>query len=261
MRPRSDTLVLCYHAVSPTWPAALSVTPQQLTAQLRHLAERGYRGVTFGEAVRGEGNGKTVAITFDDGYRSVIELARPILDRFEMPGTAFVPTDFIGGEAPMSWPGVDQWLGGEHERELMPMSWEQAQELSAAGWEIGSHTKSHPHLPEISDAALAEELAGSRRECEQRLGPCLSIAYPYGDHDDRVVEAAAAAGYTAAATLPAGNPRPTPLRWPRVGIYHTDDQRSFRLKASPTVRRLRGSRAWPPLVKILRAPTRRGLRD
>ncbi len=63
-------------------------------------------------------------------------------------------------------------------------------------------------------------------------------------------EAAVAAGYTAAATLPAGNPRPSPMRWPRVGIYHVDGERSFHLKVSPVMRALRRSRAWPLLIRV-----------
>jgi peptidoglycan/xylan/chitin deacetylase (PgdA/CDA1 family) len=251
VRDRRDALVLCYHAVSPTWPAALSVTPERLATQLHHLVARGYCGATFSQIVRGEAPSKAVAITFDDGYRSVHRLARPILDEFGMLATLFVPTDFIGSEEPMAWPGIDRWLGGEHERELIPMSWDEVRELRDAGWEIGSHTKSHPKLTQVSDAELVEQLAGSRLECEHQLGACDSIAFPYGDHDDRVVEAAAAAGYTAAATLPADYPRPTPLRWPRIGIYHADNGSSFRLKASPVVRKLRGSRLWPAAMRAL----------
>jgi peptidoglycan/xylan/chitin deacetylase (PgdA/CDA1 family) len=253
--PGPRPLVLCYHAVSPAWPAALSVTPEQLEDHLGHLASRGYRGVTFADAVSGAaGGGRQVAITFDDGFRSVVEVAKPILDRFEMPATVFVPTRFIGGGEPMAWPGIDGWLGGEHEHELEPMSWEEARALVDAGWEIGSHTVSHPRLTALSDAELAAELGDSRRRCEEELGrECASIAFPYGDHDDRVVAATGAAGYRAAGTLPADNPVPAPLAWPRIGIYHVDTPRSFRLKVSPAVRRLRRSAAWGLAMRGARA--------
>ena len=85
----SDALVLCYHALSEDWPAALSTTPERFAAQLRLLERRGYRGVTFSELVAG-GEGKRVAITFDDAYRSVGRLAKPILDRVGFPATVFV---------------------------------------------------------------------------------------------------------------------------------------------------------------------------
>jgi peptidoglycan/xylan/chitin deacetylase (PgdA/CDA1 family) len=256
-RPGADVLGLCYHAVSRDWPAELSLPPESLATQVEYLVQRGYRGITFTEAVLGEVTGKAVAITFDDGYASTVELARPILDRFGMPGTVFVPTDFVGG-GPMSWPGIDQWMGGKYESELVPMSWEEAKELAQAGWEVGSHTKSHPRLTEIPDDRLEEELLGSRLTCERMLdGPCRSIAYPYGDHDERVVSAAKSAGYQAAATLPSRIPVPATLAWPRVGVYNHDGPRVFRIKVSPAARRLRTSRAWRPLVGPLRKLTGR----
>ncbi len=242
-----DPLVLCYHAVSERWPAPLSVTPEAFERQLRRLSRRGFRGVTFDRALSQPSDGPTVAITFDDAYLSVLERAMPILDDVGFPATVFVPTDYPARPAePMSWDGIDNWLGGLHERELRPMSWEQLGMLAEAGWEIGSHTCSHPRLTTLSDDQLVRELVESRALVAERLGrPCDALAYPYGDHDERVVDAARSAGYDVAGTLP-GRLAPTRrLAWPRIGIYHGDDERRFRLKISPAVRWLRGTRAWP----------------
>lgn len=244
-----DVLVLCYHAVSERWPAALAVTPERFGKQLQILVQRGYRGVSFTEAVLGGAPGRQVAITFDDAYRSVIERARPILDDVQMPATVFVPTAFAGGDEPMSWPGIDRWHGTEHERELLPMSWDELRALAADGWEIGSHTHSHPRLTLIDDEHLAEELTVSKRECERQLGTnCRSIAYPYGANDERVAAAARDAGYEAAAALPnqlLG--RPEPHIYPRHGIYRVDGPRRFRLKISPGVRIIRSLPVWAAL--------------
>jgi peptidoglycan/xylan/chitin deacetylase (PgdA/CDA1 family) len=241
----ADVLVLCYHALSEGFPASLSVTPAAFERQLDLLQRAGYRGATFAEAVR-EPAGRTVAITFDDAYLSVLLLAKPLLDSVGYPATVYAPTAYLDTpERPLAWDGIEQWLGGEHERELLPMSWDQLGELSDAGWEIGSHTLTHPHLTQVDDAALRDELTESKAELERRLGRCETLAYPYGDHDDRVVAAAGAAGYAAAGTLPGRLPRPRPLAWPRVGIYHGDDERRFRLKISRAVRLLRGLPGWP----------------
>ncbi len=238
-------ICLCYHAVSERWPADLSVTPGALRAQLTKLVERGYSGTTFTELTRSDPGGKLVAVTFDDSYESVAALARPILDDLGLPGTVFVPTAYAGSGEPMSWPGIDRWVGTEHERELMPMGWERLRELAGAGWEIGSHTATHPHLTEIDGDRLTGELGESKAAVEQNLGrPCTSIAYPYGDHDGAVVAATAAAGYEAAGTLPKRFPRAEPLRWPRVGVYHGDDERRFAMKVSPAMLRLRSSPLW-----------------
>jgi peptidoglycan/xylan/chitin deacetylase (PgdA/CDA1 family) len=242
-----NPLVLCYHAVSERWPASLSVTPDAFERQLRRLSRSGFKGETFERAVSQGSDGRTVAVTFDDAYSSVFELARPILDKAGFPATVFVPTDYPArSEQPMAWDGIDRWLGGPHERELRPMSWEQLGALADAGWEIGSHTCSHPRLPSLGDKDLANELVDSRSTVAERLGrPCATLAYPYGEHDERVVEAARVAGYAAAGTLPGRLPRARRLAWPRIGIYHDDDERRFRLKVSAAVRWMRGTRLWP----------------
>src|SRR5439155_25811028 len=112
-------------------------------------------------------------------------------------------TDWPDRDGPMSWPGISQWVRTEHEEELRCLSWDQLRHLADDGWEVGSHTRSHPRLPELDDVALAEELAASRTRCEERLGrACPSIAYPYGAVDERVVDAAGRAGYRFGFSLP-----------------------------------------------------------
>jgi peptidoglycan/xylan/chitin deacetylase (PgdA/CDA1 family) len=242
-----DTLVLCYHAISESWDAALSTTPARFEAQLELLLERGYRPVTFEQAVEGHATSgtATVAVTFDDAYRSVLELAAPIMKRLGVPGTIYAATNFVGSPKPMSWPGIDHWLGGPHEQELRCLGWDELRGLADEGWEIGSHTCSHPHLTQIGDGELERELADSRAACEQGMArPCRSLAYPYGDVDERVIAATRAAGYELGAALPSRLGSTSPLDWPRVGVYHGDDMRRFKLKVSPALRRVRGSRAW-----------------
>lgn len=238
--------MLCYHAVSREWPAPLAVPPDALGEQLELLRSRGYRGVTFGDLVRRRGAGKLVAVTFDDAYRSVYELGRDILDRVGFPGSVYAVTGQVGRRGPMNWEGISRWLGGAYERELTPASWEELAELSDAGWEIGSHTRSHPRLTSLAEGELASELADSRRELEDRLRiRCTTIAYPYGSHDKRVMEAAQSAGYEAAGALPTRLGPRDPMAWPRVGIYHADGMARYRLKVSPAVRWLRSTPIWP----------------
>jgi peptidoglycan/xylan/chitin deacetylase (PgdA/CDA1 family) len=229
----SGALVLCYHALSPDWPAQLSTTQELFERQLRRLARRGWTGTTFSDALATGPRRRVVAVTFDDAFRSVATLAKPVLDSLGWPATVFVPSDFAGA-AQLRWAGIDQWVEGPHAHELAPMGWQELAELGDAGWELGSHTCSHPRLTTVGDVQLAHELSESKRACEQQLGrPCRTIAYPYGDVDARVVAATAAAGYDAAAALPSGlraarsGPR---HEYPRVGVYRKDGVTRFRLK-------------------------------
>ena len=237
--------MLCYHAVSPSWQADLSVTPHALERQLSLLVKRGYRGATLAEAVAAApASGRTLVVTFDDAFESVHRLAWPILAGLGLAGTVFVPTAQALRDRPMAWPGVEHWLGGPHEHELRGMSSEQLRSLAADGWEIGAHTRSHPRLTELSDAKMASELGGSKEDCERELGtPCRTLAYPFGAADARVRAAARAAGFEAAAGLSRDLGDASRWYWPRVGIYNDDNGAHFSLKVSRIVRRLRGYRA------------------
>ena len=106
----SESLVLCYHALSDDWPAALAVRPAEFERQIDLLLERGYRGVTFSQAVAAGAPAKALAITFDDAWASVLERARPVLAARGVPATVFVPTDYpdradadeLGGRGPVA---------------------------------------------------------------------------------------------------------------------------------------------------------------
>lgn len=240
----TDVLVLCYHAVSPSWTAALSVTPDALERHLSLLVRRGWRSTTFSEAVLDPPAGRALAVTFDDAFASVGKLAEPILSSLGLRATVFAPTAFMTRRQPLQWD--DAWQRTPATDELTCMDWDDLGELADRGWEVGSHTRTHPLLTTLGDDALRHELEASLQECHEHLGrPCRSIAYPYGDVDARVVEHARQAGYVAGAALSSDQRCLGALEWPRVGIYHADLDRRFRLKMNPVMRRLRASRLWP----------------
>jgi len=234
-----DVLVLCYHAVSGRWPSELAVSPELLEEQLTAVRRRGYRPATFTRAVLDPPWGRTVAVTFDDAYRSTLEQAAPVLASLGVPGTVFAPTDWIGRDEPMTWPGIEEWSPGPHADELLCLDWSGLGTLADAGWEVGSHTRSHPHLSQLAgDERLRDELAGSREVMEANLGrPVDSIAYPYGDFDARVVSVAGETGYRAAGTLTRHAHVAAPLSWPRVGVYPANRPLFVRLKTSAVLRR------------------------
>jgi peptidoglycan/xylan/chitin deacetylase (PgdA/CDA1 family) len=253
LRLGSDILVLCYHAVSPTWGAASSVTPDALERQLAWLVGKRWRGATFHDAVLNRPTGRTLVVSFDDAFVSVLHRAYPILSALGLPATVFAPTSFMSRRQSLSWPGIETW-GQTNVAELESMCWDDLGVLAEAGWEIGSHTRTHPHLTQLGDELVRAELADSRADVARHLGhPCQTIAYPYGDVDDRVAEFAKAAGYAAGAALTARLPNLGSLRWPRVGVYQTDAMWRFRAKASRTTRLLRATSLWPREYSLSRS--------
>ncbi len=250
----TDLLILCYHAVSRDWPTEFAVSPAQLEAQLRFFSRRGYRASTLSAALERPAAAKTLVVTFDDAYASVRERALPVMSALGVPATVYVPTGYVAAEGALQWESMQRWLGTAHEDELRCMSWENLRELAAAGWEIGSHTSTHPRLPSLPDAELAAELADSRARCEEEIQrPCRALAYPFSAYDRRVMDAARAAGYGSATILdnhlaiPAGS---LPRRGEatemfgllREGVYRRDGRARLWAKTSPLARRLRASR-------------------
>jgi peptidoglycan/xylan/chitin deacetylase (PgdA/CDA1 family) len=237
-------LVLCYHAVG-SWPNPSTVSEELLSLQLETLRKRGFEGLTLRELVWRRRDGtlprRAVAITFDDGYASTMR-ARPLLDAFGFPATVFVTTSFVDTGEPLAWAGVDHWLETPHADELAPLSWEDLAALADAGWEVGSHTVTHPFLSDVSGDELERELADSREAIRRRVGRCDTLAYPYGAADDRVAQAARACGYVAACTLSLSHRAADLHRIGRVGIYGHDQGLRFRAKVSPVSRALRRTR-------------------
>jgi peptidoglycan/xylan/chitin deacetylase (PgdA/CDA1 family) len=232
-------LILCYHAVSSVWRTELAVAETQLAGQLAALRRRGYVGLTFAESERARLAGRlpkrTVVVTFDDGFASTSR-ARPALEEAGFPGTVFVVTDFVeSGDALSFIPNGS----AEAADELAPFGWSELAELREAGWEVGSHTVTHPCLPDIDAPELQRELELSRETIERRLGSCETLAYPYGAADERVAAAAAEAGYLAACTLTAAHRVDERFRRSRVGIYRNDAGLRGRAKLSPVGQALR----------------------
>lgn len=219
----------------------MAVRPDALEHQAKVLLARGYEPVTFHQAVTAPPR-KCFSITFDDGFRSVLEHGLPALEPLGVPATVFVSSAFADDPGqPRRGAAIDRYLGGPHEHELYVMPWEELRSLVDHGWEIGSHTVHHPFLTALDDEELAFELGESRRRIADVLGrPCTTLAYPTGDHDARVARFTAEAGYDAACTLPSTFPRrPDPFMYPRISVQRGDSLGEFRRKISRTARFMR----------------------
>ena len=207
MRP----LVLCYHAVSPTWEHRLAIQPDLLLRQIRVLSRF-----------------RPVHATFDDAFLSAASIF-PALELLGVRIQIFVCTSYARTGAPLTLPE----LAGDDREQLATMDWDALLEHAHRGVVIGSHAVSHPHLTKLSADELRRELNESKEEIEDRLGRrCEDLAYPYGEHDERVRAAARAAGYGRAYALRGS--RSDPYAAPRVDLYrrHTVPRTLLRVAAS-----------------------------
>ena len=98
-----------------------------------------------------------VSLTFDDGCASHLSLGIPALDARGLKGTFFLITNNVGSWGP--------WINA-----------------ADSGHEIGSHTKSHPYLTDLSLTQVQDELTGSKVAIDAQITSqqCLTLAYPYG---------------------------------------------------------------------------------
>jgi peptidoglycan/xylan/chitin deacetylase (PgdA/CDA1 family) len=189
-------LVLCYHAVSPTWEHRLAIKPDLLLRQIGALSRF-----------------RAVHTTFDDAFKSA-QSVFPALELLAVPIQIFVCTSYARAGAPLALPE----LAGDDPEQLATMNWDALLEHADRGVAIGSHGVSHAHLTNLSGDELRRELSESKEEIEDRLGkPCDDFAYPYGEHDARVRAAARTAGYGRAYALRGS--RSDPYAAPRLDLY------------------------------------------
>lgn len=118
-----------------------------------------------------------IVCTFDDGYKSLVSVAKPILEKYGYTATVYVCTSLIGKDN--KWNSKDTLLR-QHldEKDLM--------ELRDSGWEIASHGVSHNNLLKLSDTEVDYELSESKRILSTMFGEVSSYAYPYGSYNNYI---------------------------------------------------------------------------
>lgn len=180
--------------------------------QIAWIASSGLRGVSVGEARRmAFAASGQVVVTFDDGCETDWVIAVPRLLECGFGATFYV---------------VSRWIG----RRAGFLNVAQLRELSAAGFEVGSHSATHAFLPDLDDAALRRELRESKREIEDNIGRSVThLSCPGGRMNRRVADAAREAGYETMATSRVGvnGPRTDPFALSRCPVRRATPQRTF----------------------------------
>jgi peptidoglycan/xylan/chitin deacetylase (PgdA/CDA1 family) len=193
-----------YHQVTPRPEPDFrkySLTPGALASQMRWLAIAGHTPIGLDQLLAARWGQarlprRPVVITFDDGYRDLIDHALPILQERRFPAIIYLVAGLMGQRA--------AWLA-DRGLDLPLMDWPAARGLAAAGIQCGAHSLSHPHLTALDPAACRAELAVSRQLLEDSLGQAVPhLAYPYGDYNETVRGLAAECNYQTACSVRIG---------------------------------------------------------
>jgi peptidoglycan/xylan/chitin deacetylase (PgdA/CDA1 family) len=183
--------ILLYHHVSDSTPASTSVSPAVFRRHLAFLAAGGYAVLPLSRILETLADGgslpdKAVAITFDDAYQSVLDVAAPLLKKRGWPFTVFVSTKAVDA--------------GYHDY----LSWDGLRRLLDTGAEIGNHSYSHAHLVRRLEGEasqhwhdrVAADIKRARQDLHQQLGVTSGMfSYPYGEYSADLQEVIAELGY------------------------------------------------------------------
>ncbi|HEX5619295.1 MAG TPA: polysaccharide deacetylase family protein [Solirubrobacteraceae bacterium] len=196
---RGGLRILFYHRVSDDRDL-LAIAPRRFAEQMELLAAEGYRVVAVPEAARMLATGgpieRVVGLSFDDGYRDVVEHALPVLERHGFRATVFIATGVTDGIATFSW----------YERQPPLLDWTEIVALDGdSPLSFEAHTVTHPNLTALEHEAARREIVDSKLALEARLGREVDgFCYPAGLYGERERALVRDAGFRAATTCEPG---------------------------------------------------------
>ena len=231
--PRRTLPVLMYHRLGscPGGDPRLWVTEETFALHLMWIQNRGLRTLSLDEAYEsfrsGSFSSKAVLITFDDAFAETLERAAPLLQKYAMRSTVFVPAGLLGETVTLSSEG------GSYETAAEGRIVDEGglRKWVDRGQEVGSHSLTHKDLTGSSFETAGAEAARSKQRLEEVLDqPILDFCYPFSHHDAAARRAVSEAGYRAAY---AGEPPTTDLfALPRMMVFPEDSEQRYARKLS-----------------------------
>lgn len=204
--------ILMYHHVSPH-PGLVTISPALFHEHMKALKEHGWRTAGLNEIERflnGDAiPAKTCIITFDDGYLDNFVYAAPALREFGHKAVLFIVTGWIG-EGPVREGTPSTYNHNECKQRIrsgdadsVMLRWSEVSQLQDQGvFEFHSHTHTHTRWDQVLSnpteryAALANDLANSRKTLEAQLGNCSAhLCWPQGFFDEQYIATATAHGF------------------------------------------------------------------
>lgn len=168
---------------------------------------------------------RTIAVTMDDGFQDNFHNAFPILKKHRIPATIFLTAGKIGK--------TNEWMTARGLLEKKMLGWEQIRKMSDNGISFGSHTITHPRLPELLNENAIEEIGQSKKIIENKIGKTVhSFAYPYGLYSNESIDIVRKCNYQIACSTRSGfnNFETNPFLMRRIEIYGNDPLWKFSQK-------------------------------
>jgi len=209
--------ILCYHSISNDgW--TFSTRLDEFERQIKYLSSE-YQFISLKEVCDHVSNKKpvtvpSIALTFDDGYKNILSL-KQIIKKYSLKPTVFLIAD------------REHTNRKEIDTKLELLNHSDVVSMLKDGWEIGSHTSTHPDVSLLSKSEIQYEIIESKSILEKEFStPIKYIAYPKGAYNNHVLQAVKTARYQMGLSMDDGIVSVTtnPLAIPRVGV---DGSHSF----------------------------------
>lgn len=224
--------ILTYHSLDDTG-SVISTPPSVFRRQMESLHARGFGAIRLPDLLEAWSTGgplpaRPIVLTFDDGFRNLLEHAAPVLTDLGFGATVFAVAGHCGGRN--DWPGQPRGLP------LLPLlSWPELRSLAGEGFEVGSHGLRHLPLDRLSGPEAEDEIAGSKQRLEDGLGRAVRVfAYPFGLADP-AARRMVARHYRGGCCVELGVAREheDPHWLPRIEMFYLRSPSLFRLFGTP----------------------------
>lgn len=217
--------ILAFHSIENRLSFGINnIKPLHFKTLCEFIKATDYDICAIGKYLNADNVSRKLCFTFDDGYKSFIEVVFPILNEFSIPASVFIPAGMIGRK--------NDW---EYSSFLSPrehLSARDIRSLADLGVEIGSHGHSHIALTTLSDRFLRMELEKSKRILEDIAGRSIQyISYPFGRFNARVEAMAMGVGYNRGFSLARLTDGQNGFTLRRSAIYAWDTPYSVSIKA------------------------------
>ncbi len=221
LQPRHVVPILMYHSINYKKDNTLSVKPENFARQMGFLNKHRYKVISLDELVEGikkekKFSGKTVVVTFDDGFSDNYTYAFPVLAKYNMPATIFLMTGYIG-------------------KKKEYLNWDQVRHMDKSGIDFGGHTRSNVYLPGVEGSGdLWDEISGSKFDIEKELGKNVNyFCYPTGGFNETIKEIVKEAGYKGACTTNRGFDKSNKdvYELNRIKVTNSDTTKPFHFRA------------------------------